>query len=51
MNNAQYTNDEPVIYSEDTGWIIINDWTDIKELDRIAINTLAVARGFTAIDP
>lgn len=47
LEGAQYTDNSQVSFSEQLPRVIINNWTDVKTLDKTSINTIALANGFT----
>lgn len=49
IDNAQYNNNEPVSADPVVSTITIFDWDNVKTLDKTAINTLAVAKGFSVV--
>ena len=49
IDSSQYTDNEPVAFDPVVSTITIFNWDNVKALDQITINTLAVAKGFSAV--
>ena len=50
LDNAQYTDNEPMAFSPYFSNVVIHNWENVKTLDKTAIISEALMYGYTAID-